>query len=54
MTPRVLVREAIADAGVALLREHFDVDEDRDSELAEVIGQYDGIVIRSATKLTRS
>ncbi len=50
---RVLVREPIADAGVELLREHFDVDVDRDSDLAEIIGRYDGIVIRSATKLTK-
>jgi D-3-phosphoglycerate dehydrogenase / 2-oxoglutarate reductase len=49
---RVLVREEIAPAGVALLRERFEVDEDRDSDLAEVIGGYDAIVIRSATKLT--
>jgi D-3-phosphoglycerate dehydrogenase / 2-oxoglutarate reductase len=52
---RVLVKEPIADSGVALLREHFDVDlgEDwTDDELAERIGAYDGIVIRSATQLT--
>src|SRR5205823_15077565 len=49
---RVLVREQIADAGIALLRERFDVDVDGDSDLAETIGGYDGIVIRSATKLT--
>jgi len=49
---KVLVREPIADAGVQLLRERFDVDVDLDSDLAEIIGGYDGIVIRSATKLT--
>ncbi len=52
MTQRVLVREAIAPAGVDLLREHFDVDVDPDSDLAEIIGRYDAIVVRSATKLT--
>jgi D-3-phosphoglycerate dehydrogenase len=52
MTARVLVREAIAPAGVDLLREHFDVDVDADSDLAEIIGRYDAIVVRSATKLT--
>ena len=31
---RVLVREPIADAGVELLRRHFDVDVDGDSDLA--------------------
>jgi D-3-phosphoglycerate dehydrogenase / 2-oxoglutarate reductase len=53
--PRVLVKEKIGDSGVALLREHFDVDLGIDwpqEELAERIGEYDGILIRSATKLT--
>ena len=49
---KVLVREEIAPAGVELLRSRFDVDEDRDSDLATIIGNYDAIVIRSATKLT--
>jgi len=49
---RVLVREEIAPAGIELLRSRFEVDEDRDSDLAEIIGNYDAIVIRSATKLT--
>jgi D-3-phosphoglycerate dehydrogenase len=49
---RVLVREPIAEAGVDLLRERFDVDVDSDGDLAERIGAYDAIVIRSATKLT--
>ena len=53
--PRVLVKEKIGDSGVALLGEHFDVDvgiDWSDEELAERIGSYEGIVIRSATKLT--
>jgi D-3-phosphoglycerate dehydrogenase len=49
---KVLIRERIADAGVELLRSRFDVEVDGDSELASIIGEYDGIVIRSATKLT--
>ncbi|MDP9491386.1 MAG: phosphoglycerate dehydrogenase, partial [Actinomycetota bacterium] len=49
---RVLVREPIAEAGVELLRERFDVDVDGDLSLEEHIGDYDAIVIRSATKLT--
>jgi D-3-phosphoglycerate dehydrogenase / 2-oxoglutarate reductase len=49
----VLVREPIAEAGIRLLRERgFQVDVDGDSDLAESIGRYDAIVIRSATKLT--
>jgi D-3-phosphoglycerate dehydrogenase / 2-oxoglutarate reductase len=53
--PKVLVKEKIGDSGVALLREHFDVELGIDwseQELAERIGAYDGIVIRSATKMT--
>jgi D-3-phosphoglycerate dehydrogenase len=49
---KVLIREPIAAAGVELLRGRFDVDVDGDSDLAETIGLYDAIVIRSATKLT--
>jgi D-3-phosphoglycerate dehydrogenase len=46
---RVLVAEKIGASGVALLREHFDVDE---GDHLDRIGEYDGILIRSATKLT--
>jgi D-3-phosphoglycerate dehydrogenase len=52
---KVLVKEKIGDSGIELLREHFDVDlgvDWSDDQLAERIGGYDGIVIRSATKLT--
>jgi D-3-phosphoglycerate dehydrogenase len=51
--PRVLVREAIAEAGVDFLRERFDVDVDPNGDLAETIGDYEAIVVRSATKLDR-
>jgi len=52
---KVLVKEKIADAGVALLRENFDVDlglDWDDDQLADRIGDYEGIVIRSATNLS--
>jgi D-3-phosphoglycerate dehydrogenase len=52
--PRVLVAEKIGESGIDLLREHFDVDLGSGwspDELAERIGDYDGILIRSATKL---
>lgn len=52
---KVLVKEKIADSGVELLRENFDVDlglEMSEEELREAIGQYDAILVRSATKLT--
>jgi D-3-phosphoglycerate dehydrogenase / 2-oxoglutarate reductase len=49
--PRVLVREPIAEAGMEVLRERFQVDLDTNGDLAGKIGDYDGIIIRSATKL---
>jgi D-3-phosphoglycerate dehydrogenase / 2-oxoglutarate reductase len=52
---KVLVKEKIADSGVDLLRQNFDVElglEMSDEDLAEAIGAYDAILIRSATKLT--
>jgi D-3-phosphoglycerate dehydrogenase len=49
---RVLVREPIAEEGLALLRSKFDVDLDLDSPLEDVVALYDGIVIRSATRFT--
>ena len=53
--PRVLVKEKIGESGVSLLREHFEVDLGIDwteEQLRERIGDYEGIVIRSATKMT--
>jgi D-3-phosphoglycerate dehydrogenase len=50
--PKVLVREEIAEAGIDLLRSKFDVDVALDGDLAAIIGRYDAIIIRSATKLT--
>jgi D-3-phosphoglycerate dehydrogenase len=49
---KVLVRETIADAGVELLRTKFDVDVDTDSPLEEILGNYDALIVRSATKVT--
>lgn len=52
---KVLVKEKIADSGVELLRDNFEVDlglEMSDEELREAIGGYDAILIRSATKMT--
>jgi D-3-phosphoglycerate dehydrogenase len=54
--PRVLVKEKIGDSGVQLLRDSgFDVELGVDwdgDELERRIGEFDGILIRSATKLT--
>jgi D-3-phosphoglycerate dehydrogenase len=52
---KVLVAEKLADSGVDALREHFEVDVKTDwspEELAEHIGEYDGLLIRSATQVT--
>jgi D-3-phosphoglycerate dehydrogenase / 2-oxoglutarate reductase len=52
---KVLVKEKIADAGVELLRDNFDVEigvDWDDAQLADRIGEFDAILIRSATKLT--
>ena len=51
---RVLVAEKIGDSGVNLLREHFDVvlaSGWSTEELDSRIGEFDGILIRSATQL---
>ena len=56
MAARVLVKEKIGDPGVRRLREaglEVDLGLDwEDGQLAERIGEYEGILIRSATKLT--
>jgi D-3-phosphoglycerate dehydrogenase / 2-oxoglutarate reductase len=46
---KVLVAEKIGASGVDLLRKHFDVEE---GDHLDQIGEYDGILIRSATQLT--
>jgi D-3-phosphoglycerate dehydrogenase / 2-oxoglutarate reductase len=51
---RVLVAEDIGGPGLALLRKHFDVELGigwSPEQLAERIGEFDGILIRSGTKL---
>ncbi|HEY6761950.1 MAG TPA: phosphoglycerate dehydrogenase [Baekduia sp.] len=52
---RVLVAEKIGASGIDLLRQHFDVDTAFDIDgfdLEQRIGEYDGLLIRSATKMT--
>jgi D-3-phosphoglycerate dehydrogenase len=49
---KVLVRERIAEAGLELLRRRFDVDVDPNGDLSERIGEYDAIIVRSATQVT--
>ncbi|QEW18193.1 D-3-phosphoglycerate dehydrogenase [Marinibacterium anthonyi] len=58
MAPKVLVSDSLSETAVQIFRDRgIDVDfmpqlgKDKD-KLAEVIGQYDGLAIRSATKVT--
>ena len=58
MAPRVLVSDALSETAVQIFRDRgIEVDfepklgKDKD-RLAEIIGQYDGLAIRSATKVT--
>jgi D-3-phosphoglycerate dehydrogenase len=53
--PLVLVREDVGESGIDLLRQHFEVETGFDwtvEQLAERIGDFDAILVRSATKLT--
>jgi D-3-phosphoglycerate dehydrogenase / 2-oxoglutarate reductase len=52
---KVLVKEKIAEGGVELLRRDFDVElglDWEDGELERRIGEFDAVIIRSATKMT--
>ena len=52
---RILISEKLAEVGVELLREEFEVDVLlglTHQELLEKIGDYDGLIVRSATKVT--
>ncbi|MBI5106695.1 MAG: phosphoglycerate dehydrogenase [Solirubrobacterales bacterium] len=53
---KVLVAEKIGASGIDLLKQHFDVDtafdQNGDFDLEARIGDYDGLLIRSATKVT--
>ncbi len=52
---KILITEALAESGVELLKKEFDVDVVlglSPEELLEKIGSYDGLIIRSATKVT--
>ena len=54
--PKVLVCDAIAEDGLQILREFADVDIKtglKEAELVAVVPEYDGLMVRSATKITR-
>jgi D-3-phosphoglycerate dehydrogenase len=53
---KVLIADKISDSGIDKLRESYEVDVKTglsEAELVEVIGQYDALVVRSATRATR-
>lgn len=55
--PRVLICDPIADAGIVMLQEWATVDTRPGlsaAELSQIIGDYDGIIVRSATKVRQS
>ena len=58
MAPRVLVSDKLSETAVQIFKDRGigvdflpDVGKDKD-KLLEIIGQYDGLAIRSATKVT--
>lgn len=56
MTMKILVSDDVNEKGVALLRQHFDVDVKTNmsvSELIACIGEYDALVTRSQTWVTK-
>lgn len=56
MMMKVLIADKIADSGIEKLRESFEVDIKTglsEAELVEVIGDYDALIVRSATRATR-
>lgn len=53
--PKVLIADKIADPGIELLRRHFDVDVELGPDpehLLSIVSGYEGLVVRSATKVT--
>lgn len=56
MAFKILVSDDVSEKGVALLRQHFDVDVKTNmtpEQLIECIGEYDGLVTRSQTQVTQ-
>jgi D-3-phosphoglycerate dehydrogenase / 2-oxoglutarate reductase len=54
---KVLIADKIADSGIDKLRQAYDVDIKTglsEAELVEVIGGYDALIVRSATRATRA
>ena len=54
--PRILIADSLAPVGAELLRESAEVDQLRDEDrprLASLIANYDAVIVRSATQITR-
>ena len=54
---KILITEKIAQAGIDILREHTDVDVElsmKPEELQSVISDYEALIVRSQTKVTKS
>lgn len=54
--PKVLIPEKVSPDGLALLQDQFDVDEKKGlsaSELKDIISDYEALIVRSETKVTR-
>jgi D-3-phosphoglycerate dehydrogenase len=53
---KVLVSDSLSEQGLSILKQHFTVDEITglsEDELVEIIAEYDALVIRSGTQVTR-
>lgn len=52
---KILISDSISDSAVATLKDHFEVDvnEVSPSELVTIIPNYDGLIVRSRTKVTK-
>ena len=53
---KIFVSNDISEKGIALLKEHFEVDvmpNMKPDELIKIINNYDGLVTRSMTKVTK-
>jgi D-3-phosphoglycerate dehydrogenase len=53
--PKILIPEQVSPDGLALLKDRFEVDEKKGlsaSELKDIIGDYEALIVRSETKVT--
>ena len=56
MTKRILITDPIDEEGIKILKKYFDVDvktELKEDEIVKIIKNYDALIVRSATKVTK-